>query len=154
MTGDDPVGDVGRQRFHGDLAGDVLEHATALDAGSAFCALELDDDLGLDRLVEAHLLQVDVLEVSAHRVVLLLLDDDRHRFAALDLQIEQGRAFGEDVAHLALGHLEGARVGAAAVDDAGNEAVAAQPARGSRAELAARSSLELFAGLSHRGRRG
>ena len=30
---DDAVGDVGRQRFDGDLAGDVLEHAAGLDAG-------------------------------------------------------------------------------------------------------------------------
>ena len=49
---DDAVGDLGRQRFDGDLAGDVLEHAAALDAGGVLGALELDRDLGLDRLVE------------------------------------------------------------------------------------------------------
>ena len=89
---DDPVGDVGRQRFDGDLAGDVLEHAAGFDAGGVLDALELDRDLGLDRLVELHLLQVDVLDAAADRVQLLLLDDDRDGFGALDLEVEERRA--------------------------------------------------------------
>ena len=93
---DDAVGDVGRQRFDGDLAGDVLEHAAAFDAGGVLGALELDRDLGLDRLVELDLLQVDVLEAAADRVQLLLLDDDRDGFAALDLEVEERRALADD----------------------------------------------------------
>ena len=91
-SSDDPVGDLGRQRFDGDLAGDVLEHAAGLDAGRVLGALELDRDLGLDRLVELDLLQVDVLEAAAHRVQLLLLDHDRDGLAALDLEVEERRA--------------------------------------------------------------
>ena len=82
-------GNLGRQRFDGDLAGDVLEHAAGFDAGGGLDALELDRDLGLDRLVEFHLLQVDVLEAAADRVQLLLLDHDRDGFAALDLEVEE-----------------------------------------------------------------
>ena len=41
---------------------------------------------------------------------------------ALDLEVEERGALGEDVADLAFGDLEGARLRAAAVDDAGHEA--------------------------------
>ena len=86
-----PLGDLGRQRFDGDLAGDVLEHAAPFDAGRVLGALELDRDLGLDRLVELHLLQVDVLEAAAHRVQLLLLDHDRDGFARPRSRGRRGR---------------------------------------------------------------
>ena len=79
-----------------------------LTPGAILGALELDRDLGLDRLVELDLLQVDVLEAAADRVQLLLLDHDRDRFAALDLEVEERGALGEDVADLAFGDLEGA----------------------------------------------
>ncbi len=91
-----------------------------------------------------------MLEVAAHRVQLLLLDHDRHRFRALELEVEQRLAAGEHRAHLAFGDLEGARLRAAAVDDAGHEALAAQAAGAARAELRAGSGLQLFAGASHR----
>jgi predicted unusual protein kinase regulating ubiquinone biosynthesis (AarF/ABC1/UbiB family) len=130
----------------------VLEHAATLDAGSGIGPFELDRDLGLDRLVEPHLLQVDVLEAAADGVQLLLLDHDRHRFRPLDLEVEEGGAFAEDVANVAIGDLEGARLGATAVDDARHEAVAPQATGGSGAELASGGCLELFAGLSHCGR--
>ncbi len=93
---DDPVGDLGRQRFDGDLAGDVLEHAAGLDARGVLDALELDRDIGLDRFVELHLLQVEVLDAAPHRVQLLLLDDYRDGFGALDLEIEERRALMQD----------------------------------------------------------
>ena len=67
-------------------------------------------------------------------------------FAALDLEVEERGAVGEDGADLAFGDLEGARLGAAAVDDAGHEALAPQAARGARAELGAGSDLQGFAG--------
>ena len=132
----------------------MLEHAAALDAWCDLGALELNRDLRLDRLVEPHLLQVDVLEAAAHRVVLLLLDHDRHCFGTLDLQVEEGDAFAEHVSDIAFGHLEGARLRAAAVDDAGHQALAPQAACGSRAELGSGCSLELFASTGHADRRG
>ena len=147
---DDPVGDLGRQRLDGDLAGYVLQDAALFDAGRALGALQLDRDLGLDRLSEVHLLQVDVLEVAAHRVQLLLLDDDRNRSRSLDLEVEERVAVGEDRLHVARRDLEGARFGAAGVDDAGNQPPAPQAAGGARAELRAGSGLQSFACGGHR----
>ena len=149
-VGDQPLGDLGRQRFDGDLAGDVLEHAALFDSGRYLGPLELDRDLGLDRLVELHFLQVDVLEAAADRVQLLLLDHDRHRLRALELEVEERLATGEDGADLAFARLERLRLGPTGVDDAGHEALAAQAARAARAEIGARRGLELFASASHR----
>ena len=114
----------------------------ALTPGSVVGALELDRDLGLDRLFEVHLLQVDVLKAAADRVELLLLDHDRDGFAAVDLEVEQRGALGDDVADLAFGDLKGGRLGAARVDDAGHQALAAQAAGGARAEVGARVDLQ------------
>ena len=139
---DDAVGDVGRQRFDRDLAGDVLEHAAVFDAGGVLGALELDRDLGLDRLVELHLLQVDVLEAAADRVQLLLLDDDRDGFAALDLEVEERVALADDVRTSRSATWNGGRLRAAGVDDAGHQPVAAQAAGGAGAELRAGSDLQ------------
>ena len=91
-----------------------------------------------------------MLEVAAHRVQLLLLDDDRHRLRPLDLEVEERVAVGEHGVHLALGHLEGPRLGAAAVDDARHETAAPQAAGGPGAELRAGSGLQGFAGSGHR----
>ena len=132
----------------------MLEHAAAFDAGGDLGALELDRDLGLDRLVELHLLQVDVLEVAAHRVMLLLLDHDRNGFAALDLEVEEGGAFAQHAADVAFGHLKGAGIRAAAVDDAQHEALAPQAAGDPGAELGSGCCLELFASTCHADRRG
>ena len=62
-VGDDPVGDVGRQRLDRDLARDVLEHAALAHARRVLDALELERDGRLDLLVEADLQQVEVLHV-------------------------------------------------------------------------------------------
>ena len=83
-----------------------------------------------------------MLEAAADRVQLLLLDHDRHRLAALDLEVEERVAVGEHRVHLAFGNLEGARLRAAAVDDAGHEAPAPQAAGGPGAELRAGSDLQ------------
>ena len=96
----------------------MLEHAALADAGSLVGALELDRHLGLDLLVEANLEAVDVHDVAAERVVLLLLDHDRDGRRAVELQVEQGVALAEQRAKLALGDLEGPRLAALAVDDA------------------------------------
>ncbi len=106
--------------------------------GADIGALELDHYLGLDRLVEADLLQIDVLEAAAHRMQLLLLDHDRNGFAALDLEVEERCAFAEHVADLAFGRLKGARLGAAAVDDTRHQALTPQATGGAGAEIAAR----------------
>ena len=88
-------------------------------------------------------------ELAAHRVPLLLLDDDGLGLAAVERQVEQGAAGGERVARLALGHAERARLGAARVDDAGDEPVAAQAAGRARAEFGAFGDLECGAIGSH-----
>ena len=78
-------GIVRRQRLDVELARDLLDDAALLDAGRL--ADEVHGDGGLDRLVEPHLVEVDVrdrapdrmlLVVLEHRVMrgLLTLDDD------------------------------------------------------------------------------
>jgi len=129
---------------------DPLGAARRLRTTTFFGAFELDRNLGLDRLVEFHFLQVNVLEVAAHRVQLLLLDDDRHRFRALELEVEQSLAAGQDRAYLAFARLERPRLRASAVDDAGHKLLAAQAPRAARAEIGARCGLQLFASASHR----
>ena len=86
--------------------------------------------------------------------MLLLLDHDRDGFAALDLEVEERGAFAEHVADLAFGRLKGARLGAAAVDDARHQALAPQATGGAGAEIAARGSLESFASFGHSDGRG
>ncbi len=91
-----------------------------------------------------------MLEAAAHRVHLLLLDDHRDGLAAVDLEIEERGALADDRPHLAFLHLERARIRAARVDDSGHQALAAQAARGARAELGARSDFQGGAGSGHR----
>lgn len=111
--------------------------------------LELDRDLGGDLLVEAHLEAVQVDDLAAQGMVLLLLDHDRDGLAAPDLQVEQRLAFGEQRAQLALRHLERLRLAALPVDDAGDKPLPAQAAGGPRAEALARRDVECGAGGSH-----
>ena len=58
-----------RQRLDVDLVRDLVEDAAFLDADGL--ADERHDDGGLDRLVEADLLQVDVRDRAAHLVALV-----------------------------------------------------------------------------------
>ena len=116
----------------------MLEHAALAYAGRLVGALQLDRDLGLDRLVEADLEAVEMHDLAAERVALLLLDHDRHRRSVADLQVEQRLALGEQDPKVALGDLEGLGLAAVAVDDARDQAVAAQPATCARAEVLAR----------------
>ena len=122
----------------------------AFDAGRVIDALELDRDVRLDRLVEVDLLEIDVAERAAHRVQLLLLDHDRARFAAVDREVEQRGALGDHVADLPFGHLEGGRLGAAGVDDAGDEPLAAHAASVAGTEIGARGNIQSGACISHR----
>ena len=121
------------QRLDRHLARDLLEHAAVLDAGRVLGADQLERHRRLDRHVEPDPQQVDVHGLAADRVALELLEDDRRGRAAVELEIEHRAGVGERVAQLAGVDLERDRLLAAAVDDAGHVAVAAQPARGARA---------------------
>ena len=120
---------------------DVLEHAALLDAGGVLGADQLDRDVGLDLLVELDLVEVEVQEVVADGVALLLLEHHRNRRRALDLDVEQRAAVDQDVAHRARLGLERTRLVAAAVDDAGHQSLAAQASALARAEVGARLRL-------------
>ena len=68
----EPVRHLERQRLDRHLAHELGQHAADLDAGRL--AHELDGNLRADRLVEPHLVQVDVREVAANRILLVVLD--------------------------------------------------------------------------------
>ena len=112
-------------------------------------ALELDRDVGLDRDVEVDLLAVEVHEVAADRVALLLLDDDRDGSCALDLEVEERVALADEEREVVGVGLEGARGLPARVDDAGDQALAAQAAGGAGAERGAFGDLELGRDSGH-----
>ena len=82
--------DLERQRLDVDLVRDLGEDAALLDADRL--ADERDHDGGLDRLVEADLLEVDVRDRAAHLVALVVLEDRRVRRAAVDGDVEHGVA--------------------------------------------------------------
>ena len=66
---------------------DLREHAALLDAGGL--ADELDGHARLDRLVEPHLVQVDVRELAADRILLVVLEDRRvRRLLAVEDDVE------------------------------------------------------------------
>ena len=65
------------ERLDVELVGDLLEHATLLDAGRLLGALHVDRDLRLDLLVEADLEQIDVQHLVPNGMALLVLDDHR-----------------------------------------------------------------------------
>ena len=106
----------------------------------------------LDDLLEVHFEQVDVREVAAHGVVLLVLDDHRNGVAA-ELGVEQSVAGLQGCAKVVLVDAECLRVAAAAVKDAGDvpgltEAAAFAGTKGGRAR-----KVRLFGGLSTSGAR-
>jgi len=124
-------------------------------SGSAVVAAdEVDGDRGLDRLVEADLVQVDVRDAAPHLVHLVVLENRGVGAAlAVDLHVEnrvQARGAGQRPAELAF--LDGDRDGLAApVEDAGNEPLAAQAASLARAETLALADDQLGAFSSHSG---
>src|SRR5262249_42592870 len=109
-------------------------HAALLHAGRLVGSLELDRHLRLDLLVQPHLETVEVKHIAADGMVLLLLDHNRDGLGALELEVEQGGALEEHRAKLTRRNLEGARLVALAVDDAGDETLATQASRGPRSE--------------------
>ena len=79
-----------------------------------------------------------MLKVAADRVMLLLLDHDRHRVRSLDLEVEQGVAFTQDHPGFTALHLERGRILSAGVDDTWNLAVTPEAAGGPGAEFSSR----------------
>jgi hypothetical protein len=71
------LGDLHRQRLDRHLARHLREHAAVGRAGRL--ADELDDDGRLDRLVEPHLVQVDVGDRAPDGVLLHVLQHRRMR---------------------------------------------------------------------------
>ena len=114
-----------------------LRTPPSLIAGRVLGAVQVDVDGRLDRDVEPHFLQVDVADVAADRIPLVLLQDRRMRGAlALEHDVEHGvqpRGAGQRGAELALADRERLR-GRAPVEDARNEALLAQAPRLGRAE--------------------
>ena len=128
----DDVGKVVGEREHVDLARLLAEHAALGDAGRLLGADEVEHGGGVDRLAHVDAQQVDVDRLAAHRVVLDVLDDHRGGLAAVDGEVEDRARVRERRAQDARVDREGLRLVAAAVDDAGDETLAAQPAGGAR----------------------
>ena len=143
-----------RQRLDRDLAQRLREHAALAHARRVVAAEELHGDRGLDRLVEPHLLQVDVRDAAPHGIDLVLLEDRCVRLSlAVDLDVEdrvQARRTGERAPQLALGDGDRDRL-AVAVEDARHEPFLAQAARLGRAEPFALSDDEFGAFSGHSG---
>jgi hypothetical protein len=129
----------------------VLEHASLDGARGLVAADELEGHDRMDGDVQIHAQEVDVHRVPAHGVALSVLEHRRSRVAA-QLELDHGAAGSERVTQLALVDGEGHRVVAAAVEDAGHLALAAQAARGARVGDLARGDGEL-GGLTGHGRR-
>ena len=106
----------------------LLEHSTARRAFGF--SDEVDLHISLDRLVGAHSNEVDV-HVRAFDRMTLDLPREGELVAAVDLERDQRvRAARKDVRQLALRHRDRHVLFAQAVDDTGNETLAADAARG------------------------
>ena len=126
------VGYLHRESLDAHLAVDLTEDAAFLLAGSL--ADELDDDARLDRLVEPHLVQVDVEEPGARRIQLVFLDD---RMVGLLLALEddvedrvQAVVTRQRLAELALLDAERMRLVPTPVENAGDQTLITQAPRG------------------------
>ena len=120
---------------------DLGEHAAGLRPDAL--ADELDDDGRLDRLVEPHLLEVEVVDLPADRIDLVVLEDRRvRRLLALEHDVEdrvQSGGAGQHAAELALGHGDRVRLVPAPVEDAGDHPRFRAGAATSREPLCSRS---------------
>ena len=120
--------DLHRQGLDVDLALHLREHAAFLHARRL--ADELDGHARLDRLVEPHFLEVDVRDVAADRILLVVLENRGVRgVLAFDDDVEdrvQPSLAGQHPAEVALRHGDGVGALALAVEDAGDEAGLAQ----------------------------
>ena len=106
-------------------------------------------------LVEAHLLEIEVVDLPADRIDLVVLEDRRvRRLLPRQDDVEdrvQPVAAGQHAAQLALGHADRVRLVPAPVEDAGDQAVLAQPARLAGAALLALLHLETDPFAGHTG---
>ena len=125
-----------RQRLHAKLAADLLHDSTHLRPRRL--ADEADDDDGLNRLVESYLVEVDVRERAAQRMLLVLL---QHRvmwsLLTLDDDVDdrvETRGARQRYAEVALADDDRARM-TLPVENAGDEPLPAQPPRVPRAKL-------------------
>ena len=111
------LGNLHRQRLDVHLARDLGERAALAHAGRVFGADEHDGDRRGDRLVEADLLEVDVDELSAQRILLVVLENRRmRRVLAVEDDVEDRvhpAAAREHPAKLALGDGDRVRLVAA-----------------------------------------
>ena len=143
--------DLERQRLDVDLVRDLVQDAALAHADRV--ADERDLDRGLDRLVEADLLEVDVRDLAAHLVALVLLEDRRVSRAAVDLDVEHGVRPGrarERRPQVALGDRDRDRLGPP-VEDARDQPLLAQAARLRRPEQGPLRNNELDALSGHSG---
>ena len=85
---------------------------------------------------------VEGLEVATHRMVLLLLDHDRHGLRTLDLEVEQRVALIQDHPGVAAFDLKAHGVITTGVDDTGDLSVAAEPTGSPGAEFCAGRGVE------------
>ena len=118
-----------RESLDVELRDALREHATLGCADSL--AHHVERHRRVDRLVEPHLLKVDVRDRPAHAVELVLLEHRGMRVAGLDDDVEHGvraGAAGQRRPQVPLGDRDRDRR-LAAVQDAGDQTLVAQPAR-------------------------
>ena len=136
-------GIVGRQGLDMELAGDLLHDAADLRSGRF--ADELNGDGRLDRLVEADLVEVDVRDRAADRMLLVVLENSvMRRLLAFDHDVDdpvQARRAGQRDSQLPLADDE--RLVGLAVEHAGDQPLAAQALDVAGAELIGAALLDL-----------
>ena len=118
-----------RQRLDVDLATHLRQNAALAHSRRVLSAHQLHGDRRLDRLVEPHLLQVDVDQAAAQRILLILLEDRRMRGLLpgehdVENRVEAAGA-AERAAQLALRDTDRVRL-RAPVEDARDETLLAQ----------------------------
>src|SRR5260221_8887665 len=127
--------DFERQRLDVYLVRHLREDTALLDPDGL--AVKRDHDRRLDHLVEADFLEVDMRDVAANLVALVLLEDRRVLAAAVDRDVEHGMAAGlgrQRCAEITLADRDRNRP-VATVENPGNQPLPAQAARLGRAEL-------------------
>jgi hypothetical protein len=140
----DALGHFERQRLDGDLADHLRQDAALLH--TLGLSDQLDHDLRLDRLVEPHLLQVDVSQAAGQHVLLIVLQDRRmSRLLTVENDVEdrvEAAVTGEHAPQGALGNANCMRRLATPVEDAGDDSFASQPAGIRRSAALALHDLE------------
>src|SRR6266540_6324830 len=146
--------DLHRQRLDVHLAVHLRDHAALADARGIFGPDQRDRHRGRDRLVEPHLLQVDVDQPTLDRILLKLLQDRGvRRLLALEHDVEdrvQAGVARQHAPEVALGYGDRMRL-RAAVEDTRNQAPLAQAPRFARALALALGNLETDPFTGHTG---